>query len=284
MPLEPCDADLPHRARCSDGQFDDPGAGHGGRRQQRHAEPRRHQAAQRLGLLALEGDPRREPGLAAQVVGHTAQPVTGFEGHEGLLGGLGEPDAPAAREPVVGRDDQPQLLLVEAARDEVGGVRHRRGEAQVEFPRAQLLEHRLAVVLDEAEAHARMAGAEGVDQAGHGLGAHRVQKAEGDLAGRGVGVRAHLLGAPLDLAEGALHGCEERASGRGERDRATAPGEQLDAQVVFEPDQRPGQGGLRDLHLLRGPRDVLGPRDTREVREPRREQGDDVCCVTCVTG
>jgi hypothetical protein len=128
-----------------------------------------------------------------------------------------------------------------------------------------------------------MIGAEGVEQSGHGLGAHRVQKAEGDLAGGRVGVRADLLGGPLDLRQGTLDGAEERAARRGQRDGAAASGEQLDAQVLFQPDQRPGQGGLRNLHLLRGTRDVLGTGHAREVHKARREQRDDVYSITCVT-
>lgn len=64
-------------------------------------------------------------GLGAQVVGDAAEPVSRFQGHEGLVGGLGEADAAAAREAVVVRDDEPQPLLVEAPGHQVGGVRHR---------------------------------------------------------------------------------------------------------------------------------------------------------------
>ncbi|GHF12800.1 hypothetical protein GCM10018772_42440 [Streptomyces fumanus] len=58
------------------------------------------------------------------------------------------------------------------------------------------------------------------------------------------------------------------------------PGEQVDAQVLFEADQGAGEGGLGDVHLLRGAGDVLGAGDAGEVREARREQRDDVFCVT----
>ena len=119
-------------------------------------------------------------------------------------------------------------------------------------------------------------------QAGHGLGAHGVQEAEGDLAGGGVGVGADLVGGALDLGEGAFDGGEEGAAGRGERDRAAPAGEQVDAQVLFEPDHGPRERGLRDLHLLRGAGDVLGAGDPGEVREAGGEQTrhPDVFCVT----
>ena len=65
----------------------------------------------------------REAGLLAQVVGDAAQAVAGFEGDEGFVGGLGEADALAGGEAVVVGDDQAQPLLVEAAGDQVGGVR-----------------------------------------------------------------------------------------------------------------------------------------------------------------
>lgn len=75
--------------------------------------------------------------LGAQVVGDAAQPVAGFQGHERLLGGLGQADPAAPGEAVVERDDEAQLLFVEAAGHQVGGGRHRRGQAQVEFAAAQ---------------------------------------------------------------------------------------------------------------------------------------------------
>jgi hypothetical protein len=107
-----------------------------------------------------------------------------------------------------------------------------------------------------------------------------VQEAERDLAGGLVGVGAHLVGGPLDLGEGTFDGGEERAPGRRERDGPAAAGEQVHAQVLFEPDHRPGQGRLRDLHLLRGARDVLGAGDAGEVGEPGSQERDDVFCVT----
>ncbi len=185
---------------------------------------------------------------------------------------------------MVGGDDQAQFLLVEAARDEVRGVGHRGGQAQVEFARAQALQHGLAVVLDQAEADARVVGAEGVQQAGHGLGAHGVQKAEGDLAGGGVGVGADLLGGAFDLGEGAFDRGEEGAAGPGQGHRAAVAGEQFDAQVLFEAGHGPGEGGLRHLHLLGGARDVLGAGHAGEVGEAGGEQPGHVVHVSCVTG
>ena len=75
-----------------------------GRRRARHAGHRtgRHQAPQGLGLLPLEGDPRCEAGLLAEVVGDAAQAVAGVQGDEDLVGGLGEADAFTAGQGVVG--------------------------------------------------------------------------------------------------------------------------------------------------------------------------------------
>ncbi|GGS25071.1 hypothetical protein GCM10010238_11580 [Streptomyces griseoviridis] len=58
------------------------------------------------------------------------------------------------------------------------------------------------------------------------------------------------------------------------------PGEQVDAEVLFEAGQCPGEGRLGDVHLLRGTGDVLGAGHAGEVREAWREQRDDVFCVT----
>lgn len=185
---------------------------------------------------------------------------------------------------MVERDDEAQPLLVEAAGHQVGGGRHRRGQAQVQLAAAQPLQHGLAVVLDEAEADAGVVGAEGVQQAGHGLGAHGVQEAEGDLAGGGVGVGADRLGRAADLVQGAVDGGVEGAARRGEGDGAAVPGEQLDAEVLLQADQGAGEGGLRHLHLLRGPRDVLGAGHPGEVGEARREQPGHLFSVACVTG
>lgn len=123
MAVQPGDADLAGRPRGRDGQLDDAGAGDRGRRQQGHAEARRDQAAQGLRLLALEGDTGREARLGAQVVGDPAQAVTRFEGDELFVGGLREADAAAGGEAVVLGDDEAQALFVQAAGDEVGGVR-----------------------------------------------------------------------------------------------------------------------------------------------------------------
>ncbi|GAB2777509.1 hypothetical protein GCM10027073_07500 [Streptomyces chlorus] len=57
-------------------------------------------------------------------------------------------------------------------------------------------------------------------------------------------------------------------------------GEQVDAQVLFEADDGPGERGLRDLHLLGGTGDMLRAGDAGEVDEARCEQRDDVFCVT----
>lgn len=81
------------------------------------------EAAQGLGLLALEGDAGAETGLGAEGVGDAAQAVAGFEGDEGFVGRFGEADAAAGGEAVVVGDDQAQPLFVEAAGDQVGGVR-----------------------------------------------------------------------------------------------------------------------------------------------------------------
>ncbi|GGT31070.1 hypothetical protein GCM10010243_04470 [Streptomyces matensis] len=62
------------------------------------------------------------------------------------------------------------------------------------------------------------------------------------------------------------------------------PGEQVDAQVLLEADQGAGEGGLRHLHLLRGPRDVLGAGHPGEVGEARGEQPCRLFPVSCVTG
>jgi hypothetical protein len=127
-------------------------------------------------------------------------------------------------------------------------------------------------------------GAEGPDQGGYRLGAHGVQEAEGDLAGGRVRVGPYLVGGPLDLREGPLDGAQERTAGRGQRDRAATAGEEVHAQVLFEADHRPGQRRLRDLHLLRGPRHVLGAGDPGEVRQARGEQPRHAHDVFCVTG
>lgn len=147
-------------------------------------------------------------------------------------------------------------------------------------PAAQALQHRLAVVLDEAEADAGVVGAEGADQAGDGLGAHGVQEAEGDLARRGVGVGPYRLGGAADLGERLVDGREERAARRGERDGAAVAREQFHAEVLFEADQGARQRRLRDLELVGGPRDVLGAGDRGEVRQAWRERRHDVFCVT----
>lgn len=121
----------------------------------------------------------------------------------------------AARQPVVVGDDQAQPLLVEAAGDEVRGVGDGRGEAEVEAARPEALDHRLAVVLDELEADPGVVDAEGADQAGHRLGSHGVQEAEGDLARRGVGVGAYGVGGLLHLGQGAFGGAQEGAAAWG---------------------------------------------------------------------
>lgn len=125
-----------------------------------------------------------------------------------------------------------------------------------------------------------MVGAEGVQQAGYGLGAHGVQEAEGDLAGGRVGVGADLLGGALDLGEGTFDGGEEGAAGGGEGDRTAVAGEQVDAQVLLQAGHRAREGRLGDVHLVGGPGDVLGAGDAGEVREAGRQQQRHVFCVT----
>ena len=260
-----------------DRQFDDSRAGHRRWRQQGDAEARRDQAAQGLRLLALEGDARAEARLLAQVVGDAAQAVAGFEGDEGFVGRLGEADAPAGGEAVVGGDDQAQLLFVQAAGDQVRGVRDGRGQAQVQLARAQPLEHRLAVVLDEAEADAGVVGAEGADQA-------RARSRRPWCAGsrrrpcrwpgrRPRGPRRR----PARSRRGPVRRSARKVRPAGVRETVRPlAGEQVDAQVLFEADHGPGERGLRDLHLLGGAGDVLGAGDAGEVREARGEQRDDV--------
>ena len=87
-------------------------AGGGSRATPRPAATRPRRVSASSPSKAMRG---REARLRAEVVGDAAQPVAGFEGHEGLVGGLGEADAPAGGEAVVGGDDEAQLLLVEAA-------------------------------------------------------------------------------------------------------------------------------------------------------------------------
>lgn len=114
-----------------------------------------------------------------------------------------------------------------------------------------------------------MVGAEGADQAGYGLGAQGVQEAEGDLPEAGVGVLLHGAGGAGDSREGFFGGGEEGAAGRGEGDGAALAGEQRDAQVLFEADHRPGEGGLRHAQLLGGAGDVLVLGDRDELGEAR---------------
>ncbi len=172
---------------------------------------------------------------------------------------------------MVVRHHQPQLLLVQAARDQVRVVRHRRGQAEIQVTGAQPLDHRLAVVLHELEPHPGVVGTEGADQARYGLRAHGVQEAEGDLARRGVGVGPYGLGGTLDVQQRALGGGQERAAGRGEGERPAAPGEERDAEVGLQPDDGAAEGGLRHTQLVRGARDVLVARDGGELREPGRQ-------------
>ncbi len=117
-----------------------------------------------------------------------------------------------------------------------------------------------------------MVGAEGADQAGYGLGAEGVQEAERHLAEGGVGVLLHRLGGAGDFGEGPLGRAEEGPPGRGERDGTALAGEQRDAEVLFEPDHGPRQGGLRDAQLVRGAGDVLVPGDGGEIRQARGQQ------------
>lgn len=180
---------------------------------------------------------------------------------------------------VVG-DHQPEPLFVEAAGDQVGGVGHGRGEAEVEAARPQPFDHRLAVVLDELEADLGVVDPEGADQGGHGLRAHGVQEAEGDPARRRVGVRPDRVGGLLHLGQGPFRRSEEGAARRGERDGAAPAGEQGDAQVRFEPDHGPRERGLRDAQFVRGTGHMLVPGDRLEVREAGREYGPDVFFVT----
>lgn len=180
---------------------------------------------------------------------------------------------------VVG-NDQAQPLFVEAAADEVRGVRDGRGEAEVEAARPQALDHRLAVVLDELEADPGVVDPEGADEGGHRLGAHRVEEAEGDLARCRVGVGADRVGGLLDLGQRAFGRAEEGAAGGGEGDGPAPAGEQGDAQVLFEPDHGARQGRLRDSELVRGAGDVLVPGHGLEVREAWGEHGPDVFFVT----
>ncbi len=168
---------------------------------------------------------------------------------------------------------QPQPLLVQPARGQVRGVGHRGGQAQVEVPGAQPLDHRLAVRLDQGEAHPRMVDAEGADQLGDGLGAQGVQEAERDLPRGRVGVGAHGLGRLFHGGQGALHGRQERQARRGEGDRPPPPGEQVHPEVVLQPGDRAAERGLRHAQLRRGARDVLVAGDGHELGQPRGERG-----------
>ncbi len=125
-----------------------------------------------------------------------------------------------------------------------------------------------------------MVDPEGAEEPGDGLGAHGVQEPEGDPSGGRVGVGAYGVGGPLHLGERPLGGGEEAAARRGEGDRAAPAGEEGHAEVLFEPDHRPRERGLRDAHLGRGAGHVLVPGDGREVREPGREQQPHVFFVT----
>jgi len=104
-----------------------------------------------------------------------------------------------------------------------------------------------------------------------------VEEAEGDLAGGGVGVGADLVGGLPTSAR--ARSTEVRGAPRGSGEVGPG-GEQVDAQVLFEADHGPRQGGLRDLISCAARVTMLGAGDAGEVHEAWREQRDDVFCVT----
>ena len=256
-----------------DRQFGDSRAGDAPEGEQSHPQAGGHQAPQVSASSPSKAMRGRKPACWQSVVGDAAEAVAGFQGDEGFVGRFGQADPSAGDAAVVGGDDQTEFLFVQAAGDQVGGVGYGRGEAEVQLAGAQAFDHGLAVVLYEGEADAGMVGAEGAEQTRHGLGAHGVQEAEGDLAGGGVGVGAHLVGGPLDLREGPLDGAEERTARGREGDGPSPAGEQLDTQVLFEADHGPGERRLRDLHLLGGAGDVLGAGRRRRSRRAAERGG-----------
>ncbi|RKE19432.1 hypothetical protein BX266_2754 [Streptomyces sp. TLI_171] len=267
----PGEADGAAGAGRGDFEFDDARAGDQGGREEGDAEARGDQAAEGLDLLALEGDPRGEPGLGAEALHDVPQAVPLLHRHPGLLRDLGQPDPAPPGQPVVGGDGQEQPLLVQRTGRQVGRVRKRGDQAEVELAGPQPFQHRGHVVLDQLEAHPRMPGPEPAQQRGHRVRAHGVQEAEGDPPAGRVGLRAGRFRAPLHLGERPFDGVQQQSPGPGQPDGAPLPGQQVDAELGLQPGHRPGERGLRHAEQLRGPGDVLQPGDRRELRQLRCE-------------
>ena len=105
-----------------------------------------------------------------------------------LIRGLGQAHGGAPfREPVTGRDEQVDPLIVEFPCRHVGLIRQWRGEAHVDLAIPQPLDQRVRASLDQREPHSRVLGAEVPQQPGHRVRAQRVQEPERDSPASRVG-------------------------------------------------------------------------------------------------
>ena len=225
-------------------------------REDRDAEAGGDEAAQGLGVLALERDARAEAGPRAEVLGQAAQAVAGAHHHEVVAGHVGEAHAAPAGEAVARRDREAQRFAHEHAPADPGVLGPRARDEQVVPALEQAVAERAGAVLAEQEADVRVRGAVRADQLGDEPRAEGVQEPEADLARGGVRGAAHRRVAGVELLERPARVGGEHAAVLVGLQRPADAVEQADADVVLEAPQRARQRGLRDVQRRGGAGDV----------------------------
>lgn len=209
-------------------------------------------------FFALERDPRREPGLLAQLLGERAEPVALAQQDERLVRDFRQPDPLAMGEAMGRGHGKAQRFDEQPTPTHPGMPGIPAGQHEVDDAVEQVLQDRFLAVLTQLEAHHRVRLAEAADQRRDQPGAQRVQERDWHDAAVGVDQLGDRTQAEVVVVERLVEVAFEDAARRGQSQCATHPGEQRRTDLTLQPGQRPGQRRLRDVRVLRG----LGHRGT----------------------
>ena len=220
-------------------------------------------------VVRLERDARPHARLLERAVDRPAQRGAVVGGDQRLVLQVGEPHAPALREPVRRRADDHELLAEE--RDALGLgadlVRVEGRERQLDLVALEEAEHLGRRSLAQVDVDAGVRVREVLEQGGQVERAERRHAADGHAPAREPLQLVELVGDGVDLGEDAVGAGEDDLAGLGDLHAAAGAGEQLEAELGLEPAQLLRESGLGDVQLLARAGEVAVLRDRGEVAQ-----------------
>jgi hypothetical protein len=225
--------------------------GHPSPGQHGDAHPALGEAEQRGALVALEGDPGRDPGSRERLLDRAPDRRARRRDDQRLARQVGGAHLPAGGERVVARDDQHELLLEEhhAADIRRAALRVHEAEREVELVGAQEREHLVGGLLAQEQVDAGMRGVEGREQRRRVERADRRQGADRQPPVHEPVELLQLGDGAVKLGERALRAHGQDLAGLGEPHAPAGAPQQVDAELGLEPADLLGERGLGDVQL-----------------------------------